>query len=174
MTSEFRNRLTALLERLLAPRILWPGLLSLFLLLSAAAWFLRPMPTRAAVLFFPRADDLRLEGEPRRVLPGGMGLEEGARMVVEEFLQGPGYSRRIEALPRGTRLREILYRRGRLYVDLSEDAIFAQTPPLEQGLRAIRKTLRYNFPTLGTVVVTVGGREPGVQGSAAVEETKKK
>ncbi len=174
MTSDLRQRLTAILERLFAPRTLWPGLFLLFLLLSSAAWFLRPMPTRSAVLFFPRAEDLRLEGESRQVLPGGMGLEEGARMVVEEFLLGPGDSRLIGALPRGTRLREILYRRGRLYVDLSEDAAFALTPPLDLGLRAIRRTLKYNYPTLGSVIVTIGGLEPGVRGFGAVEETKKK
>ncbi len=174
MIPDLRNRLTAILERLLAPRILWPGLLFLSLLLSVAGRFLRPLPTRSAVLFFPRAEDLRLSGETRQILPGGPGLEEGAREVVEEFLLGPGDSRMIAALPRGTRLREVLYRRGRLYVDLSEDAIFGLEPSLDLGLRAIRKTLRYNFPTLGTVIVTVGGREPGVQYLGADREPKKK
>lgn len=174
MIPDLRKRLTAILERILAPRTLWPGLFVLSLLLSGAGWFLRPMPTRSAVLFFPRAEDLRLEGEPRQVLPGGPGLEEGAREVVEEFLLGPGDSRLIAALPRGTRLREILYRRGRLYVDLSEDAIFGREPSLDLGLRAIRRTLRYNFPTLGSFIVTVGGREPGVQHLGEDPEPKKK
>ncbi len=174
MTFDPRKRLASILERILSPRTLWPGLFLLFLLLSVSAWLLRPMPTRAAVLFFPRASDGRLEGEPRQVLPGGAGLEEGARMVMEEFLLGPEDTSRIGALPRGTRLREILYRRGRLYVDLSEEAVFAENPSLETGLRAVRKTLRYNFPTLGTVVVTVDGREPGVLGLGTAEEPKKK
>ncbi|NLJ44951.1 MAG: GerMN domain-containing protein [Treponema sp.] len=174
MIPDLRNRLTTILERALSPRILWPGLLAVSLLLSVAAWFLRPLPTRSAVLFFPRAGDFRLEGEPRQVLPGGTGLEDGAREVVEEFLLGPGDSRRVAALPRGTRLREILYRRGRLYVDFSEDAVLAREPPLDLGLRAVRKTLRYNFPTLGSILITVNGREPGVTGTAAAGDPKKK
>ncbi len=174
MTDDLRKRLTAGLERLLAPRILWPGLFFLFLLISLAGWLLRPMPTRAAVLFFPRASDSRLQGEPRRVLPGGQGLEDDARIVVEELLLGPGDSRLTVALPRGTRVTETLYRRGRLYVDLSEDAVFAQTPPLDLGLLAVRRTLRYNFPTLGPIILTVGGREPGVPGTGTAEDPKKK
>lgn len=173
MIPDLRKRFTPILERLLSPRILWPGLLTLFLLISSAAWVLRPLPTRSAVLFFPRAGDFRLEGEPRQVLPGGTGLEDGAREVVEEFLLGPADSRRIPALPRGTRLKEILYRRGRLYVDFSEDAVFAREPSLDLGLRAVRRTLRYNFPTLGSIIVTVGGREPGGQRTSAPEESKK-
>jgi len=174
MTDELRKRLSSGLERLLAPRILWPGLFFLFLLLSLAGWLLRPVPTRAAVLFFPRASDLRLQGEPRRVLPGGQGLEDAARVLVEELLLGPGDSRLTGALPRGTRVTETLYRRGRLYVDLSEDAVFAQTPSLNLGLLAVRRTLRYNFPTLGPIILTVGGREPGVQGAGIVVDPKKK
>ena len=173
MTVEFRKRLSSGLERMLAARILWPSLLVLFLLLSLAGWLLRPVPTRAAVLFFPRAGDLRLEGEARPVLPGGQGLEDGARVVVEELLLGPADSRLVAALPRGTRVTETLYRRGRLYMDLSEDAVFAESPSLDLGLEAVRKTLRYNFPTLGNVIVTVGGREAGVQGLGSSEAPKK-
>lgn len=174
MTLDPRKRLASILERILSPRILWPGLFLLFLLLSFSAWVFRPMPTRTAVLFFPRASDGRLEGEPRPVLPGGAGLEEGARVVMEELLLGPGDSGRIGALPRGTRLREILYRKGRIYVDLSEEALFADNPPLETGLRAVRRTLRYNFPSLGSVVVTVDGREPEVKGFGIAEDPEKK
>jgi hypothetical protein len=160
MNPELRKRIISICERLLAPRVLWPGLLGLFFVITLACWLFRPVPTRNAVLFFPRAGSTRLCGESRPVLPGRAGLEESARIMVEELLLGPADIRFSPALPRGTRVTETLYRRGRLYVDLSEDAVFAVNPSLTEGLSAVRKTLRYNFPTLRSVVLTVEGREP--------------
>jgi len=174
MNPELKKRRVLGLERVLAPRALWPGLLAVLLLISLGGWFLRPLPTRAAVLFFPRAGNLSLAGEPRAILPGTAGLEDSARIVVEELLLGPGDARCIPALPAGTRVRETLYRKGRLYVDLSEDAVFAQTPPLAIGLEAIKRTLKYNFPALGSMILTIDGREPNISGSFTVEDSKKK
>lgn len=173
MNPELKKRLVSGLERVLAPRVLWPVLLALFLLVSVALWAFRPMPTRSAVLFFPRSEGLSLTGEIRPVLPGGQGLEDNAAVIVEELLLGPADVRLLPALPRGTRLSEILYRRGRLYVDLSLDAIFAESPPLGLGLEAVQKTLKYNFPALGDVILTVGGMEPYAVGLGGPREPKK-
>ncbi|HSV56163.1 MAG TPA: hypothetical protein VLH39_03535, partial [Magnetospirillaceae bacterium] len=149
MTVGLRAHIVSRLEQALSPRVLWPGLFFFFLTLSTAAWMLRSVPTRTAVLFFPRSVDFRLEGERRAVLSGGYGLEENARNIVEELLLGPWDMQRVAALPRGTRVEEILFRRGRLFVDISEDAVFAREPSLIVGIEAVRRTLSFNFPTLG-------------------------
>ncbi len=174
MNPELKKRLISSLERLLAPRALWSSLLAASFLLSLALWLLRPVPTRAAVLFFPQAGNLALAGEPRAVLPGKDGLEESARILVEELLLGPGDYRFLPALPRGTRVQETLYRKGRIYLDLSVDAVFAENPPLEIGLWAVRRTLRFNFPALGGVVLTIDGREPSFPVPAGPADSKKK
>ena len=174
MNPELKKKIITGVERVLAPRILWPGLLVLFLAISIFGWLFRTVPTRKAVLFFPRSQNLTLAGESRPVLPGGDGLEGSARNVVEELLLGPADSRFLPVLPKDTRVRETLYRKGRLYVDLSEEAVFARNPPLPLGLEAVRKTLRYNFPTLGGIILTINGREPETSAFQIGAEAKKK
>lgn len=173
MNPNLRKQIVSVCERLLAPRALWPGLLCLFFVVTVSCWLFRPMPARNAVLFFPRDGGSKLCGESRPVLPGRGGMEDGARNVVEELLLGPGNTSLSPVLPRGTRVKETLYRKGRLYVDLSEDAVFAQTPSLAEGISAVRKTVRYNFPTLGSVVVTIEGREPFAVELTSVEKNEK-
>jgi hypothetical protein len=127
-------------------------------LVSALSWALGDRYAEVA-LFFPSGRGASLGGEMRD-LPRPRGPEARAELVASELLLGPRDPALHAAFPQGTRLVSAIYRKGRLFVDLSDDAALAEPAVLRAGLAAIERSLRLALPGLKRLTVTIGGREP--------------
>lgn len=112
-----------------------------------------------ATLYFPSYRSGSLRGETR-ALPRARGVEARAELVASEVLLGPRSPGLLPAFPAGVRAESSLYRKGRLYLDLSEDAALAGRESLETGLAALERSLRAAAPLAKGIVITVGGRLP--------------
>ena len=132
--------------------------LGLAFLVSLAAWALGDR-LEDTTLYFPAYRSGTLRGETR-ALPRARGAEARAGLVASELLLGPGAPGLLPAFPAGVRVESSIYRKGRLYLDLSEDAALAGRAELELGLAALRRSLKAALPLAKGVVVTVGGRLP--------------
>ncbi len=160
---ELIGRATALAWRhgrawLSVPFNLCLAVLASVFLLSLLSWAV--LDRKAEVLlFFPDARNGRIQGEVRD-LPRAWGSEARAELVASEVLLGPRNSGLAPAFPAGTRVEAVLYRKGRLYVDISDDAALAEPPSLKLGLEALRRSLAVAVPQAARIALTIGGREP--------------
>lgn len=134
------------------------SLFSLAFLASLVLWSLADHGESFA-LFFPESNDRGIKAE-RRILPQRSVLETRAELVASENLLGPFDPSLKPAFPPGVRVNSVLFRKGQLYLDLSEDAALAEPVSLKLGLAALERTLSYAFPTVRKVVLTIGGFEP--------------
>ena len=90
-------------------------------------------------------------------------LELNAELLIKDELLGPALLVRDSVFPAGTKLNHVLLRDGTLYADLSIEAMF---PSAHSGLnfrdsiRILEETIRFNFPQIGHIVITIDGSVP--------------
>jgi hypothetical protein len=134
------------------------ALLCLIFLVSLLSWAISDRFSRA-VLFFPVGRDGRLEAELRQ-LPRTYKAESRAELIASEILLGPEDPALEPDFPAGLGLRSVLYRKGRLFVDIAEGAALAEPESLKRGLEALSLSLRAALPGIKTLTITIGGEEP--------------
>jgi hypothetical protein len=140
------------------------AVLGLVFLVSFASWAISDK-FEEAVLWFPDSKGL-LRGEIRQV-PHTWGTEARAELVASELLLGPKSTFLVQAFAPGVRVESVLYRKGRLFVDLTADAALDEPKTLRNGLAAMERSLRAALPGLRRLIVTIGGTEPYVVGLVA-------
>jgi hypothetical protein len=133
------------------------ALLGLVFLISFATWALADRFTEI-VLWFPDPKG-SLRGELRQV-PVKWGSEGRAELVAAEILLGPKTLSLRPAFEPGVRVESTLYRKGRLYIDISREAALEDAKSLKTGLAAMERSLRSALPGLRRLFVTIGGTEP--------------
>ena len=111
-----------------------------------------------AVLFFPDHKGV-LRGELREV-PRAWGPEARAELIASELLLGPKTDLLSPAFSTGVRVESAIYRRGRLFIDISPDAALAAPNSVKNGLEAMKRSLRAALPGLKRISLTIGGKEP--------------
>jgi hypothetical protein len=114
------------------------------------------------VLWFPDAKG-SLRGELRQA-PIKLGAENRAELVASELLLGPKSMSLRPAFEPGVRVESVLYRKGRLYVDISLTAALQDAKTLKTGLAAMERSLRAALPGMRRLTVTIGGIEPFATG----------
>ncbi len=138
------------------------GLLVTVLLLSVLLFAFRPHQTIERVLFFPDETDDTWRGEIREI-PVQSARETEIAYVLRELVLGPTRLQYGRALPRATRIRSVIYRDGRLYVDFSAAVVLEAGSvgvDFAEMLSGVRKTLEYNYPMIEEIVFTVAGALP--------------
>jgi hypothetical protein len=130
--------------------------------LSLAISLFFPQAAVERILFFP--DDLRKDvtGEPRLVVRRST-LEGNIQQVLRELLLGPAQVQHKRVLPKRAGFRSAILREDVLYLDFSHEVLFGvDDVPLsfQAMLNAVGKTVRYNFPSVKEMVVTVNGQVP--------------
>jgi hypothetical protein len=145
--------------------------LGLVFLVSFASWAIGDR-FENIVLWFP---DTRgsLQGELRQV-PVKWGTEARAELVASELLLGPKSLSLLPDFGSSIRVESVLYRRGRLYLDISREAALEETKSLKNGLAAMERSLRASIPGLRRLTVTIGGTEPYSIGLKAEEGRRAK
>lgn len=146
-----------------ALRLHIPGFLLALMFLIALGFYLIWPPDRVArTLLFPGTTEATLSGE-RRLVPRTRDDERAIELLVEEMLLGPARISHSRAVPRGTRVRNLMLRDATVYVDLSESAMLGGSEvrvDVRTGLRAITESISYNFRNIEEIVLTIDGNEP--------------
>lgn len=170
-----------LINTMLKPAILWPGLLIVVFLASALASLTLP-DRRAIVLWFP---DSRLASGSRarpelRYVSSERDVALLAASVVEEMLLGPLSPEARPITVPDARLQSSIRSKKTLYVDVSNDILFGRMTvsgvyeaPVAQPevvLDYIERSLQWNFPFF-RIVLTVDGQEPFRTGSEVADGT---
>lgn len=182
--SEMANTSLHILNTALKPRILWPGLLGLVLILSGIMSLAVPF-RRGAVLWFPDSrstDGSKARSELRYLYPRSDTAAEAADLVNEMFL-GPMNPKSGPIAVSDARVRSAIKGGKTLYIDLEDTFLFGR--PNNRGIHAepllqprqvlayLERTLHWNYPSM-RIVLTVDGLEPIREGSNGTNEAKKK
>jgi hypothetical protein len=151
------------------------AVLGLVFVVSFASWAIGDS-FEEAVIWFPDARG-SLRGEIRQI-PHSWGAEARAELVASELLLGPKSAALQPAFAPGVRVESILYRKGRLFVDISSEAALEEPKSLKNGLSAMERSLRAALPGLRRLVLTIGGTEPyaiglKVEGGPDIKKTGK-
>jgi hypothetical protein len=132
------------------------------------------------VFFFPRVDGKGTESESR-TLPRKAGIEGQLQYYLREEVLGSTQLTSARLLPVDTRVNAVLVRRGTAYVDISSDIVLADDSKLSfhDSLALVDSSIKYNFPRLRTVVLTLDGNLPWASrsfqpDSGAQEKNKKR
>jgi hypothetical protein len=116
----------------------------------------------ARVLYFPSATGRRMVAE-ERLLPRHWSLEKDVTELVEGVLLGPTRHDAGRIFPRGASVLSALVHGHTLYLDLSPRVLVDDPEvPLhgEQALSALSRSIRFNFPGLREVVISIDGQIP--------------
>jgi len=141
------------------------GILFLFLLVLSLTLYIAGKPWHQRVLFFPESPTGKLVGE-RRFLPPRNGLTPQIELYVRELILGPSNPRLARIVSREVRLRSVIGRDGKVYVNLSREIIERQPDALlsfDQSLQTIANGVLYNFPKVRDLYLLVDGQIPGEQ-----------
>jgi hypothetical protein len=133
------------------------AVLGLVFLVSFASWAIGHEFAQV-VLWFPDSKG-SLRGEIRQV-PVSWGAENRAELVASELLLGPKSMSLHPAFEPGVRVESVIYRKGRLFVDISHEAALEDADSLKKGLAAMERSLRAALPGLRRLTMTIGGTEP--------------
>jgi len=87
--------------------------------------------------------------------------------VASELLLGPKSTFLVPDFAPGIRVESVLFRKGRLFVDISSEAALSDPKTLKNGLAPMERSLRAALPSLRRLVMTIGGTEPYVVGLKA-------
>jgi hypothetical protein len=120
----------------------------------------------ARILFFPAHAARRMVAE-ERLLPRHRSLERDVTEVVEGVLLGPTRHDALRIFPRGATVLSALVHGHTLYLDLSA-RVLVEDPevPLhgEQALSALARSIRFNFPRLREISISIDGQVPRFAG----------
>jgi hypothetical protein len=157
------------LKWLAIPVNLCLAVLGLVFLTSFAAWAIGDR-FEEALLYFPDAKG-SLRGEVREV-PHSRSAEARAELIASELLLGPKTASLSPAFPPGIRVESVLYRKGRLFVDISPSAALGdpkdpESRGIKAGLAAMERSLKAALPGARRLTLTIGGTEPYVVGMKA-------
>ena len=133
-----------------------------FLLLSLVLYFVFANRSQEVVLFFPNDTNHQLSGEMRAVPKKGS-VEANLREVVNGLILGPETHRHDRAIAKSTAIRSLIVRGGLLYLDFSPAILFPEGDPsagFSESMDAVRKSIRFNFPEIKKIIITVNGQLP--------------
>jgi len=135
------------------------SILLFLLILSLSVYFFADNNLVRRVLFFP--DRNNNSGEMRR-LPRQKSLEDDIELFVNEMILGPYKIDHLRIIPEKTRLQNLFLRdKSSLYIDFSADFIVTENELsiiTSEMIELISKNLRYNFPILEEITLSVDGQ----------------
>jgi len=132
------------------------------LVLSLGLFFLLGNHSVVRVLFFPSDTGTRLVAE-QRFVPRSRGLEGQVGTLVDDVLLGPMNPDAVRLFPRGVTVNAVLIQGRTAYLDLSQ-RLLAEDPEIplhgKAALDALERSIRFNFPRLHEVVISIDGQPP--------------
>lgn len=138
------------------------GILLVFFLVSLFLFIFLEGDTVERVLFFPHDISGELLGE-RRTMPKQETTEEDVELYLRELLLGPSAFVHRNLFPENTDLNAVILRDKSLFIDFGEKIIFAQeyiNKNFDWVVDAVKKAVRFNFPSIDTIIITINGQQP--------------
>lgn len=132
-------------------------------LLSLALYLFVPGKLVRTVLQFPHEISRTLNREVRS-LPFTWDEEHNIELTVREILLGPARHSHLRLFSRTAELNSVLYREGKVFVDLSEEAFLPDDDVIyspQVALEVLKATLLDNFAGVSQVMISVGGEPAG-------------
>ena len=125
------------------------------------------------IFFFTDHQSGKVIGETRRI-PGTPSIslfrqqlvekrEKNMDIFVNELLLGPVNMKLDPVFSSGTKLEKILYRNKIVYLDLNFMTLLPDKKAVqgfEESLLLLEKNIKFNFPYIRRVVITILGQEP--------------
>ena len=143
-------------------------IIAIVFILSLALFLVAGGDRSTRVLFFPRM--VKANRQPRqkvsgevRVLPVLDGLEENARLLIEEIILGPLSPDHGHLVSPEVELISVVLDDGVLYANFSDEMLEQDERlimPLEKQLQAVANTVLYNFRFIKRVFLFVDGSIP--------------
>ncbi len=115
------------------------------------------------IFFFPDHQSGKTIGESRKTPGVPFDKEKNMDIFVKELLLGPIDMNLDPLFASGTKLEKILYRDKIVYLDLNFMALLPDKKAVhgfDNGIILIEKNIKFNFPYVKKVVLTVLGQEP--------------
>ena len=143
----------------------WSVVFLALLAYSLLFYLLRPFREDQRILFFPTETTNQLVGEMRKIFHL-KDVEESVRKLVQEMVLGPIELKLGRALPKTTKIRSILVRDKKLFLNFSDDIIFSESSlalSFQEMIQAVEKTVTFNFPWIEDIVVFVEGQQPKIE-----------
>jgi hypothetical protein len=138
------------------------GILLVFFLVSLFLFLFLEGNTVERVLFFPHDITGILRGE-RRTMPKQETAEEDVELYLRELLLGPSSFVHSNLFPENTELHMVILREKILFVDFGDKIIFSQeyiNRNFDWVVDAVKKSVRFNFPSIDTIIITINGQQP--------------
>lgn len=118
------------------------------------------------IMFFPSHTGQRMVAE-ERFLPRHRALEQNVTELVEGVFLGPTRHDALRIFPRGATVLSALVHGRTLYLDLSP-RILVEDPEApvrgQEALAVLMRSIRYNFPRLRDIVISIDGQVPRFPG----------
>jgi len=137
--------------------------LVILFLLSLGLYLFLPGKLVRTVLSFPDEISHTLTPEVRS-LPFTWDQEHNIELTVREILLGPARHSHLRLFSREAALNSVLYRDGKVFIDLSEEAFLPDHDVIyspQVALEVLKATLLDNFAGVSHVMISVGGEPAG-------------
>jgi len=147
------------------PRTVIALLLLMILLVSLAFYFKSNFHKAYRIFFFPEHQSGKPIGENRKTPRILSDKEQNMDIFVRELLLGPVGMNLDPIFPSGTRLEKIIYRNKTLFLDLNFMALLPDKRAVHgfgYSILLIEKNIKFNFPYVEKVIVTILGQEPEI------------
>lgn len=144
-------------------RLVSTALLLLSLVVSASLYFILNYGKSDRIFYFFDHQSGEITGENRKIpsVPGKR--ERNIEIFLSELMLGPFSMKLDPVFPAGTKAEKLIYRNGILYLDLNFKALKPDNKAIhgfDNGILILKKNIRFNFPFVREVVITVAGQPP--------------
>jgi spore germination protein GerM len=127
----------------------------------------RTLSRMNVTLYFPSSTADGLRGESREIFQTASPVER-AKQILSDLIEGPAGAEALDALPRGTRVRQVfVMESGLAYADFSaelRDGLTGGTAVELHAVYAIVNSLALNIPEITRVAILIEGEPPHALG----------
>ncbi len=139
------------------------GILPLLLLfVSLSVFFVFFNKNHEKMFYFYEQGSDKTMGELRKI-PKYMEKEKTVQVFVEELFLGPKEMNLEVLFPEGTKINHLLLRNKKLFIDINNMILqtdIGKDYNIGKSLNLLRKNIKFNFPGIKEIVITISGEEP--------------
>ena len=149
----------------MSPRRVVSMLLLVIFLISLLLYIEFNIHKTNRIFFFPDHQSGNTIGEIRKIPGIPFKKEENMDIFIKELLLGPINMKLDPLFTTGTKLEKILYRDKIVYIDLNFMALFPDKRAVHgfrDSILLIEKNIKFNFPYVKRVIVTILGQKPEI------------
>ena len=147
----------------ITPRTVSSLLLLVIFLVSLILFIISNSHKADRIFFFPDHQSGKIIGESRKTPGIPFKKEKNMDIFTKELLLGPVGMNLDPIFAQGTKVEKLLYRNKIVYIDLNFMALLPDKRAVHgfsNSLLLIERNIKFNFPYVKRVVITILGQEP--------------